>query len=454
MINANASNQADDSRASHQPTVGLIDWSHLIEDFLDNINVSFESFCGEMSGGWMFGYITALQRVGVRTVLFCVSSKVQTPLRRTHQPTGATICVLPASSFYKRLRGVILNPYTLALDEAAGAVRGARRVWAATAKELIQYAATPVFHLAREMQRERCEVVLCQEYEHGRFDLCLLAARLLGLRCYASFQGGNRSLGKLEAAVRPFAVREADGLVIASQHEINRVRRDYHLPADKIRMIFNPLDATVWTSPNRAEERRAARIELGITPEACVVAWHGRVIIRHKALDVLLEAWGRVCLRLKEKNINPVLLLVGTGNDADELQTMIDARGLKHSVVWINEYVRDRARLRGYLSSADVYVLASRREGFAVAPLEAMACELPVIATDVQGIRDVFNRGEESGGVIVASQNPQALADALERVACDAELRRRLAMHGARRVREAFTPEAVGAALKDFLFPH
>ncbi len=44
-----------------QPTVALLDWSQLLEDFLDNIGVSFEAFCREMTGGWMFGYVEALQ---------------------------------------------------------------------------------------------------------------------------------------------------------------------------------------------------------------------------------------------------------------------------------------------------------------------------------------------------------------------------------------------------------
>jgi hypothetical protein len=39
------------------PTIALLPWGDLIEDFLDTIGVSFEAFCNEMTGGWLFGYI-------------------------------------------------------------------------------------------------------------------------------------------------------------------------------------------------------------------------------------------------------------------------------------------------------------------------------------------------------------------------------------------------------------
>ncbi len=63
------------------PCVALIDWSHLLEDFLDNLGVSFEAFRAEMTGGWMFGYIDALRHAGCRTVLFCFSARVDEPAR-------------------------------------------------------------------------------------------------------------------------------------------------------------------------------------------------------------------------------------------------------------------------------------------------------------------------------------------------------------------------------------
>jgi glycosyltransferase involved in cell wall biosynthesis len=61
--------------------------------------------------------------------------------------------------------------------------------------------------------------------------------------------------------------------------------------------------------------------------------------------------------------------------------------------------------MRQYLSVADVYVFPSRHEGFPVAPLEAMACGLPIVAAYAPGICDILSEGEESGGLVVPTNN-------------------------------------------------
>ncbi len=59
--------------------VALIEWTHLIEDFLDNIGLTLEDFKEKMTGGWLFGYVEALKTSGVNTVLFCFSSRINDP---------------------------------------------------------------------------------------------------------------------------------------------------------------------------------------------------------------------------------------------------------------------------------------------------------------------------------------------------------------------------------------
>ncbi len=168
--------QAADTRG--ETVIALVDWSHLLEDYLDNIGVSFESFCNEMSGGWLFGYIDALKRADIRTVFFCVSARISSPTRFRHAATGAIICVLPAPRIYRTLRKRLLNPYAATVEEAIGDVRGTQRKFWSAVKDLAPYLSTPVVHLLRELRRERCNTLLCQDYEHGRFDVCLLLGRL------------------------------------------------------------------------------------------------------------------------------------------------------------------------------------------------------------------------------------------------------------------------------------
>ena len=82
-------------------TIALLPWGNVIEDFLDTLGISLESFCNEFTGSWMFAYVDALGRVGVRTVLICISASVVQPSRFTHRPTGCTIYMLPVPKVYR-----------------------------------------------------------------------------------------------------------------------------------------------------------------------------------------------------------------------------------------------------------------------------------------------------------------------------------------------------------------
>src|SRR5690606_7584150 len=103
-----------------------------------------------------------------------------------------------------------------------------------------------------------------------------------------------------------------------------------------------------------------------------------------------------------------------------------------------------------YLSAADVYAFPSRREGFPVAPLEALSCGLPVVATDADGIPDIFEAGEDDGGVVVPRENPEEFAAALGRLLADPHLRIRLASRARQRA-DSFSAETVGRELYAFI---
>jgi starch synthase len=86
-----------------------------------------------------------------------------------------------------------------------------------------------------------------------------------------------------------------------------------------------------------------------------------------------------------------------------------------------------------------------------VAPLEAMACGLPVVATDAQGLPDILADGEASGGLLVRKETPHEIANGLKRLRADPQLRHRLGLAARRRVEQKFSLGAVGAALDKLL---
>ncbi|HEY9652022.1 MAG TPA: glycosyltransferase family 4 protein, partial [Coleofasciculaceae cyanobacterium] len=397
-----------------QPTIALLPWGQLWEDFYDSIGISFESFCNELTGGWQFGYIEALRLAGVRTVIFYVSTNVTEPSRFTHKPTGATICLLPAPKRYLTIHPKItkktpsLAP-NLEEEESESRRSKSHQIGLKLLRQVAPYLATPLRILAQEIRREGCQAILCQEYEYFRFDTCVLLGKLMRLPVFATFQGGDIDRNLIGRSLRPWTMQSCQGLVIGTGTEIQRVRDRYHLHSAKITQIFNPIDLEMWGTT----DRHAARAMFQLPTDAQVVVWHGRVDMYAKGLDILLDAWEQVCRERVGRDLR--LLLMGTGIHSEQLRQRIAALPTQN-VLWIDKYINDRNFMRHFLSAGDVYAFPSRREGFPVAPIEAMACGLPVVAAEAPGVADILADGEASGGIVVARDDTTAFAQALGRI--------------------------------------
>jgi starch synthase len=425
--------------ADSVPTVALLPWGLLFdEDYLDTIGVSLEQFCLDGAGGHLFNFITAMQRVGVRTVLVLFSRRVTHTTRFVNRSTNATVVVVPPPARYRVLRDLLARP------RLRRALRALGRPVRTIADEIAAYLATPMRALARELRREGCDAIVCQEYEFVRFDVCVLLGRLMRLPVYATYQGGNKLTGELQRLVRPRAVRRAAGLIIAPSTEIERVRSAYGVPPSRIAQIFNALEPSAFDAPSRASAREA----LGIPHDARVAVWHGRVEVATKGVDVLIDAWQTVCASRPDEDLR--LLMLGTGVDAAWMHERL-ASGALRGVSWRDEYVQDRALLRLHLAAGDVFAFPSRHEGFAVAPLEAMACGLPIVAADAPGVPDLLACGEACGGIVVPRGDAGAFAAALGRALDDAAWTRETGVRARQRVADVCAPDSVGRRLRDFL---
>ena len=427
------------------PAIAILPWGDFIEDYLDNIGLSLEDFAYKMTGGWLFGYVEALRRQGIRSVIICFSNRVQKTARMVHKDTGAEIIILRAPFAYRQIRKRAKDPYGSNVEQMFGARRGYRFILKLV-QPIVSYLATPITSLAREIRHSECTAILCQEYETPRFDSAIAIGMLLRIPVFATFQGGNWHRSRIEGRLRPLTLRRAPGVIIASSLEEKRASRLYGIAAEKISRIFNPLDLTEWSPGSQAD----ARQHLGIAKDARVVVWHGRIDIQVKGLDILLQAWQEVCAARPECDL--LLLIVGSGRDSQELDREISDRHVPQ-IRWIRDYVLSRAVMRQYLCAADVYAFPSRREGFPVAPLEAMACGLPVVAACASGISDIFGEADEFGGVTVPVGDSKSLAINIGSLLDDPARARILGARARSRVEQAFSMDNVSVQLRDF-FSH
>jgi glycosyltransferase involved in cell wall biosynthesis len=199
----------------------------------------------------------------------------------------------------------------------------------------------------------------------------------------------------LQRATRIFSVSES-----LRQHAIA-----LGVEPDKIRVVANGVDVDKLYPMDRLEARR----KLGIAADAKVLISVGALVERkgfHRVIEILPG--------LIETNPNLHYLIIGgasaEGDMGAKLQQQVKEMGLDSCVYFLGTI--PPTELRWPLSAADLFVLATSNEGWANVFLEAMACGLPVVTTDVGGNAEVVCRPEL--GSIVPYDDPPALRDALQ----------------------------------------
>ncbi|NYZ17918.1 glycosyltransferase [Azospirillum sp. RWY-5-1] len=160
-------------------------------------------------------------------------------------------------------------------------------------------------------------------------------------------------------------------------------------------------------------------------------------LVRQKGVDLILEAMARTPVPLD-------LTVVGDGGARPALEAQAAALGLQTRVRFAGWL--ERTALPDAYRAADLFVFPSRDEGMPNVVLEAMATGLPVAATDIAGNRDLVVDGET--GFLLPVDDVAALTAALERLAANPDLRRRMGAAGRRRVVERFSWAAVATAYR------
>ncbi|CAN5762239.1 glycosyltransferase family 4 protein [soil metagenome] len=129
--------------------------------------------------------------------------------------------------------------------------------------------------------------------------------------------------------------------------------------------------------------------------------------------------------------------IVGNGWLEPEVRAAVEREGVSDSVRWF-PFEGPAAR---YLAALDVFVLPSLWEALPVAPIEALACGVPVVATSVGGVPEVVDDG--ATGLLVEPGRPEALAEALEALLRDPDRRRAMGKEGRRVAAERFDVETM-----------
>ena len=224
-----------------------------------------------------------------------------------------------------------------------------------------------------------------------------------------------------------FSIDHSDGVTAVSDSLRDDTYR--HLPVGaRIHVIPNFLDCQYHR--RALDESLRARYRRG-DPHAKLVI-HVSNFRPVKRADAVIEIFRRIRERLPAR-----LLLVGDGPDLAPACRRAGEAGLAGDV----EALGEQELVVPLLSIADVCLLPSAQESFGVAALEAMACEVPVVASRVGGLPEVIADGDS--GFLHDPDDLAGMADSAVRLLTDPVLHRRLAAGACRRVHQRFCAEEI-----------
>jgi glycosyltransferase involved in cell wall biosynthesis len=249
-------------------------------------------------------------------------------------------------------------------------------------------------------------------------NLALVASRLWGARgtrrivsehttpASALAEAGHARLRRL--LMRHLYPR-ADRVAVPTQAIGEELRQVLSRPRLRTVVLPNPVVEAIAASPARLPRPRPLLISAGRLVEA-------------KGYDLLVEAAGLLAARGVEFDLH----ILGEGPLEGALRQRIRDRGLGRQIV-LDGY---RPDLAAAFAAADLFVLASRREGFGNVIVEAMAAGLPVLAAACSGPASLIAHG--SNGFLVEPGSAPALADAIAMLLADAERRCSVVQEGRR----------------------
>ena len=187
-----------------------------------------------------------------------------------------------------------------------------------------------------------------------------------------------------------FTARRADKLVCVSREMID-CARFAGASEDKLILFHNPIDLSLFKNTNRRRNGNTCLYVGGLRPV--------------KGVEYIIRAVPDVLERLPQTKF----ILVGDGSSRKDIEQLITEIGMSESVQLAGRISREK--LLAYYQKADVFVMPSLNEPQGIVALEAMACGLPVVGSNVGGIPEMVRDGEN--GLLVTPGNASALSDAI-----------------------------------------
>jgi len=224
---------------------------------------------------------------------------------------------------------------------------------------------------------------------------------------------------------------EAERVIVTSNSMKWEIQGHFHLPPEKIDVIPNAIDVTKY---QRNVDRESVKRRYGVEPYEKLVLFIGR-LVPQKGVEYLIRA---VPLILQHNNVAK-FIITGDGWSRNYLESLARSTGCSDRIRFLG-FVSD-SELVELTMSADALVIPSIYEPFGIVALEGMAAGVPVVAVNVGGLAEIVEH--DRTGVLVYPRNPESIAWGVNRVLSDPGYSQWLIQNAKRKVREAYSWEAV-----------
>jgi glycosyltransferase involved in cell wall biosynthesis len=278
-----------------------------------------------------------------------------------------------------------------------------------------------LLRLCRELR-----VAVWHAHEYKSNLIGVLLRRRWPMKLVSTVHGWGARQGRtpLYHALDRFTLRHYDRVICVSSDLMAKCR-SMGISEERLELIENAIDTEQF---RRSKSRQTAKAKLGIDPDRVVIGAVGR-LAAEKAFHILIGA----VHELLGAGLDVELVVAGEGEEQLRLQRLIAELG-----------IGDRVRLLGYrpdvievFEALDVFVLSSLSEGMPNVVLEAMALEVPVVATRITSLPSVIRH--ERDGLLVAPGKQAELTAALRRLATDESFREMLRRAGRQRVDDRYS---------------
>jgi len=217
--------------------------------------------------------------------------------------------------------------------------------------------------------------------------------------------------------VTQFSIQQSDGLTAVSKYLKDRTLDEFDITRE-ITVIPNFVDSRRFRKTREGNDRK--------------IVCHSSNFRPIKRIPDIIRAF-----KIISEEIDSELLLIGDGPQRPEAETLARSLGLSDAVRFMGN-VRD---VHEILGKCDLFLLPSEDESFGLAALEAMSCEVPVVASNVGGLKELITNGVD--GYLVKVGDSQALAEQSIKILSDSKLQNELGQNARKKIRGKYTPEIV-----------